>query len=109
MRPVPLVLLGGCWLDGYGDDLADLVELSVNAASAAADSGGLHMRTEAGTNPVGGFNGTGTGNKAIAGIEGYDGLLLADLAGTSPTWWPRGLRPACVTPPRLTTGCRRAS
>jgi hypothetical protein len=83
IRLVPLVLLAGCWLDGYGADLSDLVDLSVNAASATADSDGLHLRTEAGTNPVGGFNGAGTGNKAIAGIEGYDGLLLADLTGAA--------------------------
>src|SRR5690606_473067 len=36
-----------------------------------------------GANPVGGFNGGGTGNKAIAGLSGYHQLKLSDLQKVS--------------------------
>lgn len=66
-------------------DLAELVDLSVNQASATVegtgDAAGLTLRTEAGSNAVGAFNGSGIGNKAIAGVPGWDGRPLGDLTG----------------------------
>lgn len=72
---------GGIDPDDTGfDSLDDLIDLSVNDASAAVDADGLlRLRTEEGDNDAGGFNGTGTGNKAIAGLPGFDGLALLDL------------------------------
>jgi hypothetical protein len=74
-----LMLILRCCGDGGDQGLGDLVDLSVNQASATSDTDGLTLRTEAGTNAAGGFNGTGTGNKAIAGVTGWDGRPLADL------------------------------
>lgn len=65
------------------DSLRDLVDLSVNDASAGVvddEDGGLRLRAEAGSNEVGGFNGSGTGNKSIAGLPSYDGLALHGLS-----------------------------
>lgn len=94
MRPlIVLSLLTGCeygW-DDSGDagaemaSLADIVDLSVNQASAglASDGDGLQLRAEAGDNDAGGFNGSGTGNKSIAGLPGYDGLALSEFVGVA--------------------------
>lgn len=63
--------------------LADFEDLSVNQASAAyegAPTFALRLRTEAGSNDAGGFNGGGTGNKSIAGAAGYDEAPLAGFA-----------------------------
>lgn len=85
---LPLTLLCACDLDGWNDSgdepasLSDILDLSVNDASATV-SDGLTLRTEAGDNEVGGFNGSGTGNKAIAGLPGWDGLALGELDGLS--------------------------
>lgn len=94
--PALLLLLSHCW-DHHGDDedtggdadfesLNDVIDLSVNDASAGVvddDAGGLRLLTEAGDNEVGGFNGSGTGNKSIAGLPGFDGLALADFSGAA--------------------------
>jgi hypothetical protein len=69
---------------GDSDDVApttllDLVDHSVNQASAAVDGFDLHLRTETAENEVGGFEGSGTGNKAIAGLPGQDGAPLDSL------------------------------
>ncbi|GDX79190.1 hypothetical protein LBMAG42_10010 [Deltaproteobacteria bacterium] len=64
---------------GPGPTLNDFVDLSVNQASAVTGSGGLRLRTEAGTNEPGGFNGGGTGNKSIAALPGVDSTPLASL------------------------------
>lgn len=63
-----------------GTFLSDILDFSVNSASAIAGDG-LPLRTEAGSNEPGGFNGAGVGNKAIAGLPGYDGRSLASLSG----------------------------
>ena len=63
------------------ESLADIVDLSVNQASATVDAGGLYLDTDDGDNAAGGFNGTGTGNKSIAGFPGWDGLWLGALSG----------------------------
>lgn len=79
-----LLLLGGCeygWDDPADDmaSLSDIVDLSVNQASATMDGAELVLRAESGDNAAGGFNGSGTGNKSIAGLPGWDGALLASL------------------------------
>ena len=67
--------------------LAEVEDHSVNRASVSLDTdpetgdGGLLVRTEEGDNEVGAFHGSGTGNKAIAGVPGFDGLPLAELDG----------------------------
>lgn len=65
--------------DAETTTLLDLVDLSVNQASAAVEAGALHLRTEPAENDVGGFEGSGTGNKAIAGLPGLDGAPLSAL------------------------------
>ena len=66
--------------------LADIDDHSVNRASVALstdDASGdvaLWMTTESGSNDAGAFHGGGVGNKAIAGVPGFDGLPLAELA-----------------------------
>ncbi len=61
--------------------LADLVDHSVNKATAgwSDPAQALILETQKGNNPPGGFNGQGTGSKAIAGLPGLDGLLLGEL------------------------------
>lgn len=68
---------------GGMSSLADVMDHSVNRASAALadDEGGLRLYTEPGDNEVGGFHGSGTGNKAIGGLPGFDGMALGDLSG----------------------------
>jgi hypothetical protein len=39
----------------------------------------LELNVVGGSNPAGGFNGSGDGNKVILGLKGYDGTPLADL------------------------------
>ncbi|MFT5459315.1 MAG: hypothetical protein ACI9K2_005825 [Myxococcota bacterium] len=66
-----------------GHALTDLLDHSVNAASATVDATpdglGLVLQTEEGAALVGGFHGLGTGNKSIAGVPGFDGLWVSDL------------------------------
>ena len=65
------------------DSLRDIVDLSVNDASAGVvddETGGLRLLTGEGAADVGGFNGSGTGNKSIAGLTGYDGTSLGELS-----------------------------
>lgn len=65
--------------------LADILDHSVNQASTTLytdpDTSGaaLWVQTQEGVNDAGGFNGAGIGNKAIAGIPGFDGLALSEL------------------------------
>ena len=95
IRPLLLLCLCACDPDDDGgpddsgpdgggfESLRDVVDLSVNEASAGVvddADGGLRLRAEAGTNPVGGFNGEGTGNKSIAGLTGFDGTALNTLS-----------------------------
>ena len=75
--------------------LMDLVDLSVNDASADVDAEGLHLRTHSDVLRAGGFNGSGTGNKAIAGVPGYDGSALAELSGLA---WESTIVAGSATP-----------
>ena len=65
--------------DSDPPSLRDIEDHSVNRATVTFDEGLLQLATEGGDNPVGGFNGEGVGNKAIAGVPGFDGLALSDL------------------------------
>ncbi len=64
--------------------LATACDWSVNEASApppTSAGGTVLMSTKAtGSQPVGGYNGPGTGNRAILGFGHYDGRPLADIA-----------------------------
>lgn len=70
-----------------GDPGQGANDYSVNAASVdrVAD-GSLVLRTGGITNSPGAFTGGGTGNKAILGIAGFDGLPLASLASIDFSW-----------------------
>lgn len=88
MRLLPVLgfLLAACDFDAGIGGLDDLVDLSVNRANATPvddEEGGLQLRAESGDNEPGGFHGAGTGNKAIAGLPGYDGMPLFLLGGAA--------------------------
>ena len=70
-----------------GDPGQGANDYSVNAASVdrVAD-GSLVLRTGGITNPPGAFTGAGTGNMAILGLAGFDGLPLASLASIDFSW-----------------------
>jgi len=82
-RAVLLTLLSRC--PGAATySLDDTLDLSVNDAAASVAPAGpsaVVLQTEAGGNPVGAFAGDGVGNKAIAGLVGFDGLPLASFSG----------------------------
>ncbi len=60
---------------------SQLRDHSVNQASATSAGGGVVvLSTQAQQNAAGAFNGSGTGNKAILGVAGYDGVKLASLS-----------------------------
>lgn len=59
--------------------LGDVLDHSVNSASAAYDGNILVMQTRSGGNLPGGFNGSGTGNKCIAGVPVTDRSPLDTL------------------------------
>lgn len=97
MRSIFLLLtLSACWTEDDDEEcaegtyedlsfesLSDALDLSVNDASAGPGDeteDGLRLYTAAGEAEVGAFNGSGTGNKAMAGLPGYDGLGLGDLS-----------------------------
>lgn len=86
MRLLPLVfVLAACdpdWglPDDSGGGFEDVLDQSVNRATVGVEDGALVLRTESGDNPVGAFNGEGTGNKAIGGLPSYDGLPLSELS-----------------------------
>lgn len=85
---------------GGGGDLFEYIErgdFSVNKASVDnAWSANPVIKTQTGTNAAGGFNGGGTGNKTILGINVGDGLALGALNTIEYTWRP--LVPYVTTP-----------
>lgn len=84
---------------GGGDLFAFLArgDFSVNKASVDnAWSSTPVIKTQTGVNAAGGFNGGGTGNKAILGVDVGDGLALGDFLSLSYRWRP--LVPYVVTP-----------
>jgi len=63
------------------------IDLSVNNANVDnAQSASPVMTTRTGTSAVGAYNGDGTGNKAIFGIQGFDMMPLSALASLEITW-----------------------
>lgn len=57
-----------------------LIDHSVNAASVRRNcKGGVDFLTQIQSNDSGNFNGDGTGNKAIAGLSGFNNIALKDL------------------------------
>lgn len=78
------VELSAVQVSGARVDLSEVVDVSVNRASATPGRvlpGGLVLHTGHADNAVGGFGGAGTGNKAIAGLPGLDGTPLASVRG----------------------------
>ncbi len=73
---------------GGGGGNARLLDLSVNAArlDQGYPAGAIVLRTGARTNAAGAYTGGGTGNKAITGVFGFDGLPLGSLLALSYTW-----------------------
>lgn len=73
---------------GAGAFNSRLLDLSVNAArlDRGYPAGAIVLRAGARTNAAGAFNGGGVGNKAIAGVFGFDGLPLGSLLSLSYTW-----------------------
>lgn len=62
-------------------------DLSVNQAQATVfPDRTLVLRTGAGTNPAGGFNGTAQGNKAVLGVWGFDRMPIGDLEPIELVW-----------------------
>ena len=63
-------------------------DFSVNAAAVDGgfSDGSIVLRTGARTNAAGAFHGGGTGNKAIFGVFGFDGLPMGDLVSVAYTW-----------------------
>jgi hypothetical protein len=82
-----------------GDNFAFLArgDFSVNKASVDnAWSAFPVIKTQTGVNAAGGYNGGGTGNKAILGVDVGDGLLLSAFTGLAYTWRP--MVPYVATP-----------
>lgn len=79
-------------IDGGGGDLfafLDRGDFSVNKASVEnAWSAQPVIKTQTGVNTAGGFNGGGTGNKSILGINAGVDLLLSLLTSIAFTWRP---------------------
>lgn len=78
-------VLGG---GGGGGLTSPFVPLPVNSAGV---NGGYQdksvvLHTGAVANPVGAYNGGGTGNKAILGVSGFSGLPISALASIAFTW-----------------------
>ena len=72
---------GGGALGGGGDPF------SVNAAGAySLADGSLVLHTGEAVNPAGAYNGGGTGNKAIGGVFGFDGLPIGSLTALEYVW-----------------------
>ena len=63
-----------------------LLDLSVNAAAIEVIAADLVLRAGARTNAAGAFNGGGTGNKAICGVVGFNGMPLGDLDTVEYVW-----------------------
>jgi len=61
---------------------------SVNAAAldGGYDDGSVVLRTGTATNPAGAYNSGGTGNKAIGGVFGFNGVPIADLETIEFVW-----------------------
>jgi hypothetical protein len=63
------------------------VDLSVNKANVDnAQSTAPVLTTRTGTSTAGAYNGGGTGNKAILGIQGFDGFPLSALLSLEVVW-----------------------
>src|SRR5277367_316522 len=54
--------------EGGGGGTGNTQDLSVNKANSI----GRILHTQTGSNPVGAYNGGGTGNKSILGVSGFD-------------------------------------
>jgi len=65
-----------------------IADLSVNAARLVGgyDGGAAVLSAGTATNPAGAFNGGGTGNKAILGAFGFNGLPISKLESISFVW-----------------------
>jgi len=94
---------GGIVIYEYSDAAGTLFQFlnrgdfSVNKASVEnAWSTTPVLKTQTGLNAAGGFNGGGTGNKSILGIDVANGALLATLVSVVYTWRP--LVPYVFTP-----------
>ena len=86
MRPAALLALLSRCPGAEMNALDTSIDLSVNDATAEVLPSGpsaLRLVTAAGANPPGGFAGDGVGNKAIAGLPGFDGAPLSTFNGLS--------------------------
>lgn len=80
--------LGGGGGGGTFGEVGGSTDFSVNAAAlnGGYDDGSVVLRTSARTNAAGAYNGGGTGNKAIGGVFGFNGLPIGDLEAIAYTW-----------------------
>ena len=60
--------------------------MNAAAVDGGYADGSIVLRTGARTNAAGAFHGGGTGNKAIFGVFGFDGLPMGDLVSVAYTW-----------------------
>jgi len=85
--PLAVLLLDGCGIavravtgPAAPPALTDLIDASINSASAAMNGPARELVNEASAaHPVGAFVGGGTGNKAILEIPGFDRLPIGAL------------------------------
>ncbi len=73
---------------GLFGEVGGSVDFSVNAAAlnGGYDDGSVILRTGTRPNAAGAYNGGGTGNKAIGGVFGFNGLPIGDLEAIEYTW-----------------------
>ena len=72
---------------GGGFAVGLVTDLSVNDGRVDRVESGLVLRTSAQVLPAGAFNSAGnTGNKAIAGFSGFEGMMLSALQSISFDW-----------------------
>jgi hypothetical protein len=68
---------------GFFDESVNLASVNIGLDGSSTSSLGIKFKINPGTNPVGSFNGPGTGSRAILGIALYSGKKLSDwISGT---------------------------
>jgi hypothetical protein len=80
---------GSAWVPGASVPFGSgLIPLPVNSAGVDVFTAtkSVVLRTGSNANPAGAYTGGGTGNKAIVGFNGYDGLPIAALARLEVLW-----------------------